>query len=249
MGSINRGFNNMTDKSVRHKYMKRTTIKNGMNDKIVVYYNNFMACNNIDKNIKQVFEKDFIEKEKRIQELFPEVKSPSETECLEILNSVLKTDALSSVKINSQEYDWFKKLIHMVENIPICITISSAKKEHFGFPLVYVNKEFEKTTEYDRNIILGQNCKFLQPSEPLSEEIPQHSLLIKSLREGTSTSVILTNVKKNGMTFYNLFTLKPVFDIEGNYIYCIGIQTEITSDAISHTRAQNIIDVLNILCD
>jgi len=233
---------------IRRKYMKKTKIINGLTDKMIVYYNNFMSCNIIDKNIRQLLVDDVnVEKSIRIQELFPTVKSPSEMECMEILNSIWKTPALANGP--PHEYQWFKKLINMAENIPVCITISSAKKEFFGFPLVYVNKQFEKTTGYNRTEdILGKNCKFLQPNEPISEEEPQLLLLTKSLREGLSTSVILTNMRKNGTKFYNLLSLKPIFDVEGNYIYCIGVQTEINSDTTSKHRAQNIIDVLNILC-
>lgn len=238
--------NRILDKN-RRKYMKRITIKNGLTDKIIVYFNNFMTCNNIDKNIRQITENDvFIEKERKFQELFPTIKAPTEKESMEILNSIWKMPALSNAPLH--EYEWFKRLINMVENIPICITISSAKKEHFGFPLVYVNKQFEKTTEHNRKDIIGNNCRFLQPKEPIPEEIPQHTLLCNSLRDGVSTSIIITNIKKSGEIFYNLFTLKPVFEKDNNYVYCIGVQTEITCDTISHTHAQNVIDVLNILC-
>ncbi len=233
--------------NIRRKYMKKAKIINGLSDKIIVYFNNLMSCNNIDKNIKQLIVNDVnIEKEIRMRELFPTIISPSETECIEILNSIWKNPSLTNEPVH--EYKWFKTLINMVENIPVCITISSAKKQHLGFPLVYVNKQFETTTGYNRDEIIGQNCKFLQPSEPIDDETPQHLLLSKSLREGLSTSVILTNLRKNGAQFYNLFTLKPVFDTQNNYVYCIGVQTEITSDTISNHRAQNIIDVLNILC-
>jgi len=233
----------MTDKT-RKKYMKRITIQNGLTDKIIVYFNNFMSCNTIDKNIRQINNNDDIgEKERRFQELFPTIKSPSKQECMEIFILISKTPALSNAA--SHEYEWLNRIITMVENIPICITISSAKKEYFGFPLVYVNKQFEYTTGYDRSDIIGKNCKFLQPEEPIVDEIPQHTLLCNSLRDGVSTSIIITNVKKNGELFYNLFTIKPVFDMDGNYVYCIGVQTEITDVAISKNNAQNIIDVLN----
>ena len=97
--------------------------------------------------------------------------------------------------------------------------------------------------------MLGNSCKILQPDEPITEEIPQHILLCKSLREGKSTSVILTNVKKIGTLFYNLLSFKPIYDVDGNYIYCMGIQTEITDVNISEPDRQNIINVLNILCN
>ncbi len=243
-----KGVTNTDLDKIRRKYIKKPKIINGLTDKIIVYFNNLMSCNNIDKNIKNLLVDDVnIEKTIRMKELFPTVKSPSETECIDILSLIWKMPALANGP--SHEYAWFKNLINMVENIPICITISSAKKEFFGFPLVYVNKQFETTTGYNRTEdILGQSCKFLQPDEPILEEEPHHVLLSKSLREGLSTSVILTNIHKNGSPFYNLLSLKPIFDTEGNYIYCIGIQTEINSDTISKHRVQNIIDVLNILC-
>ena len=85
-----RAYNQMADKN-RKKYMKRITItiKNGLTEKIIVYYNNFMSCNNIDKNIRQFNNtEESVEKEKRFQELFPTIKSPTEIECMEILNSM-----------------------------------------------------------------------------------------------------------------------------------------------------------------
>ena len=230
----------------RSKYMRRTTIINGLTDKIIVYFNNFKTCNKIDKNIRQKLNDETIrETEMRFRDLFPTTTTISDGECNEILNSIWKSKILSNSPV--QEYHWFKRVINLVENLPICITISSAKKEYFGFPLVYVNNQFEKTTEYNKSEILGQNCKFLQPREPIEEEIPQHILLCKSIREASSTSVIITNIKKSGKPFFNLLSFKPVFDTEGNYIYCMGIQTEIINEDIGETSAQNIIDVLNIL--
>jgi len=232
----------------RHKYMKRITITNGLTDKIITYFNNFASCNKIDSNIRQIVNGDTNnEKEKQMRELFPTVKSITESECNEILNSIWKNKCLSSAPLN--EYNWFNKIINLVENIPICISISAARKEYFGFPLVYVNKQFEKTTEYNRCEIIGKNCKFLQMKEPIEEEMPQHILLCKSLREALSTSIIITNVKKSGVLFYNLLSFNPIFDTDGNYIYCMGVQTEITEESISTIAAQNIIDVLNILCN
>lgn len=230
----------------RHKYMKRTAIINGLTDKIIVYFNNFKTCNKIDRNIRQKLNDETIrETEMRFRELFPTTTTISDTECNEILNSIWKSKNLCNAPI--QEYHWFKRVINLVENLPICITISSARKEYFGFPLVYVNKEFKKTTEYNKSEILGQNCKFLQPIEPIDEEFPQHTLICNSLREAVSTSVIITNIKKSGIPFFNLLSFKPIFDKEGKYIYCMAIQSEIINEDIGETCAQNIIDVLNIL--
>jgi len=145
------------------------------------------------------------------------------------------------------ELQWLHKVISITENIPICITISPARKEAFGFPLIYVNKQFEKTTGYNRDEIIGKNCKFLQPEEPIQEEETQYKLIKKCLETGIPTSVIITNVKKSNIPFHNLISLKSVIDEDGNYLYSIGIQTEITAEPINKIDMQNVVDLINIL--
>ena len=142
------------------------------------------------------------------------------------------------------EYNWIKKIITFAENIPICITISTARKEHFGFPLIYVNKHFEKVTEYNRDEIIGKSCKILRPNVPILEEESRHALIRDSLLNSIPLSVIVTNIKKSGVEFYNLLSFKPVFNKERKYIYCIGIQTEITMEPINKKNIRNIEDVL-----
>ena len=58
--------------------------------------------------------------------------------------------------------DWLMQLVGCFEDMPVCISIASACKSFPGFPLCYVNKCFESNTGYNRNEIIGQNCRFLQ---------------------------------------------------------------------------------------
>ena len=234
-------------KKLRHKFMKRTTLQNDITDEIIVYFNNFWTCNNIDKNITDILDDEtLIEKELRLCKLFPKTQPDEEyNEINEIMVAIENAGYLSHISFT--ELSWLKKVIHFAENIPICITIASAKPQHFGFPLVYVNKHFEKTTEYNRNQIIGKNCKFLQPDVRSDEEEPRHILMTTGVRLGIPTSVIITNVKKSGVPFHNLLTFKPVRDENKNYLYCIGIQTEITPEAMNEIDTQNVIDVINTL--
>jgi len=233
-------------KKLKRQY-KRDSIQNDIMYDNLAHFNNFLNCNDIDKNINQILDDETIsEKEKQLMELFPCINTNIEKEFDEALLSIKKTVLFFSI-IPYHEFQWFKKVISITENIPICISISSAKKEHFGFPLVYVNKQFEKTTGYNRNEIIGRNCKFLQPQVPNIKEETQHKLIKKCLGMGIPTSVIITNVKKNNIPFHNLISLKPVIDEEGNYLYSIGIQTEITTEPLNKTDMQNVIDVINIL--
>jgi len=233
-------------KKLKRRYSRSTIINYRMHDEFI-HLTNFLACNNIDKNLNQILADETIaEKEKRLIELFPSINKNAEHEFDEALSSIEKTNVYFSI-IPFHEYQWLKKVISITENIPICITISSAKKETFGFPLIYVNKQFEKITGYNRNEIIGKNCKFLQPQVPIQEEETQYKLIKNCLGMGIPTSVIITNVKKSSIPFHNLISLKPVIDEDGNYLYSIGIQTEITTEPLNKIDIQNVVDLINIL--
>ncbi len=46
----------------------------------------------------------------------------------------------------------------------------------------------------------------------------------EAVKTGTETSVRLLNYKKNGQPFWNLFTLAPMADVDGNLRFIIGVQ-------------------------
>lgn len=233
-------------KKLKRRYSRSTIINYRMHDEFI-HLTNFLACNNIDKNLNQIlYDETIEEKEKRLIELFPTIKKNTDGEFEETLLSIEKNIVnFSTISVN--EYEWLNKIINIAENIPVCITISSAKKEIFGFPLIYVNKQFEKTTGYNRNEIIGKNCKFLQPKVPIREEETQHKIIKNCLGMGIPACVIITNVKKSSIPFHNLISLKPVIDKDGNYLYSIGIQSEITTEPLNKIDTRNVVDLMNIL--
>lgn len=220
------------------------------NDKIydkLVHFNHFLDCKNIHQNMNQLLDDETIaEKEKRLVDLFPSIDKNTRHDVEETLLSIEKIGLFFS-RIPYREREWLKKIISITENMPICVTISSANKETYGFPLVYVNKQFETTTGYNRNEIIGLNCKFLQPLAPISDEESQHKMIKNCLGAAIPISVIITNYKKGGASFHNLISLKPVIDDDGNYLYSIGIQTEITTEPLNKSDIHNVIDLMNIL--
>lgn len=233
-------------KKLKRRYSRSTIINYRMRDEFI-HLTNFLACNNIDKNMNKILDDETIEeKEKRLIELFPTIKKNTDGEFEETLLSIEK-NIVHFYPISVNEYEWLKKVINIAENIPICITISSAKKETFGFPLIYVNKQFEKITGYNRNEIIGKNCKFLQPSVTIAEEETQYKIIKQCLGLGIPACVIITNVKKSSIPFHNIISLKPVIDEDGNYLYSIGIQNEITTEPLNKIDMLNLFDLINIL--
>jgi len=121
--------------------------------------------------------------------------------------------------------DWLNIFVSTAESFPACIVISDMTIP--GAPMVYVNKEFCRTTLYTKEEAVGRNCRFLQGPETEPEAI---QVIRNTLSKGQDCHVKLTNYRKNGEMFQNLLSMKPVFDADGIYRYVIGVQFEIKED-------------------
>jgi PAS domain S-box-containing protein len=214
-------------------------------------YLHYIYCQQLNTNLNLVLSKDLNkelirEKEARLNDLFSVISSEKST--IKEVNNILKDPVYAYLYnyINLDQLLWFNRMIKTVENIPISVTISNAKKNILGFPLLYVNKHFEMMTGYNRADILGKNCKFLQPDEPPRKEVLQYVLMKNSLEMMKPVSVIITNYKADGTPFKNLIALKPLIDRYGNYLFVIGIQTEVKDD-LNLTDIKNVIDLIDIL--
>ena len=214
-------------------------------------YLQYIYCEQLNTNLNLVLSKDLNkelirEKEARLNQLFGAVSSEEST--IKEFTEIFKEQARNYL-YNYLDYDdlnWFNRMIHIVENLPLSVTISNAKKNIMGFPLLYVNKQFESMTGYNRADIIGKNCNFLQPDEPPRKEELQYVLMKNSLEMSKPVSVVITNYKANGSQFKNLLALKPVSDRYGNYIFVIGVQTEVTPE-LNLTDIKNVIDLIDIL--
>ena len=124
---------------------------------------------------------------------------------------------------------WISNFMAATDNLPFCIAIASANKNRYGFPLIFVNKMFIKTTGYSYSEVIGQNCKFLQQKESvvLDAEKEQRLALTEALRDAKPVKVVITNYRKSGEKFLNLLSMKPIVDQVGNYRYVVSIQFEV----------------------
>jgi len=92
-------------------------------------------------------------------------------------------------------------------------------------PLVYANGAFEIMSGYNREEIIGHNCRFLQGIDTEKEEVEKISNAIKN-RE--ACTVIFKNYKKDGKMFWNRLTVTPVSMPEAEKQYYVGVQCDIT---------------------
>ncbi len=92
-------------------------------------------------------------------------------------------------------------------------------------PIVYANEAFELITGYNREEIVGHNCRFLQGTD---RDQPEIERIREALRDQKRVTVTLRNYRKDGTLFYNRFSIRPLLDRQGRLVYYLGIQYDVT---------------------
>lgn len=91
-------------------------------------------------------------------------------------------------------------------------------------PIVFVNDAFVELTGYERDEILGHNCRFLQGPATRREDVARVREAVEGRR---SIQVDLLNYRKDGTPFWNALLLSPVFDGE-TLTYFFASQLDVT---------------------
>jgi hypothetical protein len=73
---------------------------------------------------------------------------------------------------------WLHAFVDVAETHPACIVLSDMSIS--GNPMIFVNRAFCRTTEYEKHEATGRNCRFLQG--PKTE--PQSVAVIQDTRAG-----------------------------------------------------------------
>lgn len=92
-------------------------------------------------------------------------------------------------------------------------------------PIVYANQAFVTMSGYSQEEVVGKNCRFLQGEDRDQEA---RKTLRQAIDAFQPVEVTLRNYRKTGELFYNHLALTPLFDHEGNLIYYLGVQYDVT---------------------
>jgi len=92
-------------------------------------------------------------------------------------------------------------------------------------PMIYVNPSFERITGYQRDEVIGKNCRLLQGKDTNPAVIKE---IRNAIEEGRECQVILQNYRKDGTTFWNELAISPVYNSRRHLTHFVGIQTDIT---------------------
>jgi len=120
---------------------------------------------------------------------------------------------------------------HAMDEAPVGITLSDPTQE--DNPMVYANNHFCELTGYERDEILGQNCRFVQGKETDTATIAQISQAIDAQEPVTE---IIRNYRNDGTAFWNEVTIAPITDETGELTNHVGFQVDVT-DRIERKKA------------
>jgi PAS domain S-box-containing protein len=97
-------------------------------------------------------------------------------------------------------------------------------------PIVFVNTAFARITGYEKQEILGKNHRFLQ-GEPHQQAC---NTLQHALQNSETCEVLLKNVRKDGVHFFNHLLVTPVIEhgITTNYIEISRDATELVNRGV-----------------
>lgn len=101
-------------------------------------------------------------------------------------------------------------------------------------PIVYCNAAFLDLTGYDKDEVLGRNCRFLQGKDTDRENVKE---IAESIQQKKDSHVVIRNYTKNGKPFWNDLQVSPVYNDKGELTHFIGLQVDVTLK-IEQERAQ-----------
>lgn len=119
--------------------------------------------------------------------------------------------------------------------------VTLADPDQPDMPIVYANQAFERMTGYTNDEVVGRNCRFLQGSD---REQPARFALRAAIDDCQPVEVNLKNYRKNGELFYNHLALTPLFDQNGQLIYYLGVQYDVTKQVSAEQEIEQLSEQL-----
>lgn len=92
-------------------------------------------------------------------------------------------------------------------------------------PIVFVNDAFCRLAGYERDEIIGRNCRFLQGTDTDREAVAR---LRQALEDVRPIELDLLNYRKDGEPFWNRLLIAPVRDAAGELAYFFASQLDVT---------------------
>mmetsp|Transcript_17655 Transcript_17655/g.42974 ORF Transcript_17655/g.42974 Transcript_17655/m.42974 type:complete len:491 (+) Transcript_17655:916-2388(+) len=120
--------------------------------------------------------------------------------------------------IDNQDFS----LVKSIQQSQHCFIITDPSLQ--DNPIVFASDDFLNLVGYEREDVLGRNCRFLQGTETNRDKVNE---IRKGLAVGDDVSVTLVNYTADGTPFWNKLFIAALRDAQNNIVNYIGVTVKV----------------------
>jgi PAS domain S-box-containing protein len=98
-------------------------------------------------------------------------------------------------------------------------------------PIVFASDGFLELTGYERDQVLGRNCRFLQGTDTSQESVEE---VRNAVKNGVDVSVTMINYTADGTPFWNKLFVAALRDAQNNIVNFIGVVVKVATPEPGH---------------
>lgn len=176
----------------------------------------------LQKEVTDLQKENILLKDLVRKKLDPDVSKQILSECnaMERLPSAVHEAVGEGTDIDGQDFN----LVRSIQRSQQCFIITDPSLQ--DNPIVYASDDFLNLTGYQREEVLGRNCRFLQGTETSAQKVES---VRKAISMGEDVTVTMINYTADGTAFWNKLFVAALRDAQNNIVNFIGVVVKVAA--------------------